>query len=74
MPPRRGECGVRPPRSPAPGGGGRFNGVSCTDATDCTAVGVDGNGEPIYATETGGVWGPATEVTARGWRWLLQRA
>ena len=40
--------------------GGQFNAVSCTDATDCTAVGYDNNG-PIYATETAGVWGPATE-------------
>ena len=43
-----------------------FAGVSCTDATDCTAVGYDDHDEPFYAVETEGVWGPATEVTAPG--------
>ena len=41
----------------APGGSGSFAGVSCTQTTDCTAVGVDGSGDPIFATETGGVLG-----------------
>jgi hypothetical protein len=31
--------------------------VSCSDATDCTAVGNDDNNEPLYATETTGTWG-----------------
>jgi hypothetical protein len=39
-----------------------FVGVSCTDATDCTAVGYDGNGQPMYATETEGAWGTPTEI------------
>ncbi len=43
--------------SGTPGGGGYLEGVSCTSATDCTAVGFDRNGEPIYATESGGTWG-----------------
>ena len=46
-----------------PGGSGLFQGVSCTDASDCTAVGYDNNRQPIYATETGGTWGTPTEVT-----------
>jgi hypothetical protein len=50
----------------APGGGGYFTGVSCTDATDCTAVGADYNGQPFYVTETGGVWGTPTEISAPG--------
>jgi hypothetical protein len=51
---------------PAPGGGGSFSSVSCTDATDCTAVGQDNDGQAIYATETAGVWGPVTEISAPG--------
>ena len=47
----------------SPGGTGTFAGVSCSDATDCTAVGYDGNDQPIYATESGGTWGTATEVS-----------
>ena len=43
-----------------------LSGVSCTDATDCTAVGTYDNSEPFYATETGGVWGPGTPITAPG--------
>ena len=38
--------------------------MSCASATDCTAVG--GNGQPFYATETGGTWGTPTEVPATG--------
>jgi alpha-tubulin suppressor-like RCC1 family protein len=41
-----------------------FNSVSCTSASDCTAVGVDGNLYPIYAVESGGVWSDATDITA----------
>jgi hypothetical protein len=48
------------------GGAGHFLGVSCTDATDCTAVGYDNNSQPIYATETDGTWGTATVVTGSG--------
>ncbi len=36
--------------SDTPTGTGEFEGVSCTGASGCTAVGFDGNGEPIYAT------------------------
>jgi len=51
------------PGSVAPGG---FQAVSCTGVGNCTAVGYDGNHQPIYATESGGVWGTATEVLAPG--------
>ena len=44
------------------GGAGHFLGVSCADASDCTAVGWDFNSQPVYATETAGVWGAATVV------------
>jgi hypothetical protein len=43
---------------------GSFYGISCSDNTDCTAVGSDSNNVPIYATETAGVWGSATELPA----------
>jgi hypothetical protein len=48
-----------------------FDAIACTGAGDCTAGGgyVDGGGveangdqEPMAATETGGVWGPASEI------------
>lgn len=39
--------------------GATFNSVSCTVATDCTAVG-DG---PVGATESAGVWGPTTSFS-----------
>ena len=45
-------------------GGGNLTGVSCTDAKDCTAVGVAGvndNGPPDYVTESDGIWGPLTQ-------------
>jgi hypothetical protein len=67
-----GSVGAAPPPTLGPAteisapGGGYFNGVSCTDATDCTAVGGDDNGQPIYATETAGVWGLVTEVGILG--------
>jgi uncharacterized repeat protein (TIGR01451 family) len=48
--------------SGSPGGGGYLYGVSCSDATDCTAVGDDNNSQPIYATETAGTWGTPVEV------------
>jgi hypothetical protein len=35
----------------------QFRAVSCTDATDCTAV---GGGGPMFATETDGTWGSVT--------------
>ena len=36
--------------------------MSCVSVGACTAVGGDGNGQPIYALETGGVWGAPGEV------------
>lgn len=59
----------------APEDGGAFTGVSCTSVGNCTAVGYDYSGStgvhgqaelgyPIYATETAGKWGVATEVTS----------
>jgi hypothetical protein len=47
-------------------GPGSLAGVSCSDATDCTAVGRDGQGQPFYMTETGGVWGSPTELAFPG--------
>src|SRR5271168_3265875 len=50
-------------------GGGTFTSVSCTDPADCTAIGSEDTEVslgppyrqgPIYATESGGLWGPAT--------------
>jgi hypothetical protein len=43
-----------------------FSAVSCVRGGACTAVGGDGNGQPIYATESGGVWGTATELQTSG--------
>ena len=39
---------------------GQLYSVSCTALGDCTAVGY--NGWPIYATETGGLWGPVADA------------
>lgn len=52
-----------------PGGIGAFDAVSCTSALDCTAVGGTRGGtgaarQPIYAVETNGVWGKATEIVS----------
>jgi len=41
-------------------GGGQLLSVSCTDAADCTAVGVSGG--PIYVTKSAGIWGTPTEI------------
>ena len=41
--------------------GGAISSVSCSDATDCTAVG-GSKTEPTYATETHGAWGPVTQL------------
>ena len=45
-----------------------FSGVSCTSATDCTAVGqdFDENYGPFYITEAGGTWGTPTQIAASG--------
>ena len=39
---------------------GNFQGVSCSSANNCTAVGSDGSSQGMYATETNGVWGPVS--------------
>ena len=46
------------PKAPNADAGNLFS-VSCNDASDCTAGGFDG--APMYAKETAGVWGAATE-------------
>ena len=51
-------------RCPAQEVAASFSAVSCVAVGTCTAVGGDSNGQPIYATETGGVWGTATELPA----------
>ena len=48
----------------SPGGGGNLSSISCTSATICTAVGDDDNNEGMYVTESAGVWGAVTEITA----------
>jgi hypothetical protein len=53
---------VNPP-TPGAGLAGSFAAVSCVSVGSCTAVGGDSNGQPIYATETAGVWSTATELT-----------
>jgi len=64
-------AGVEVPVSPS----GTFEGVThedfvsgpgeCTSTTVCVAVGTS-NGEPIEATESGGHWGAAVQLTALG--------
>ena len=49
------------------GGQGNFNAVSCTSATECTAVGSNSAGATTYATESAGTWGPMTELGTAGW-------
>jgi Bacterial Ig-like domain (group 3) len=43
-------------------GEGVFNAVSCVDASDCAAVGDDG--QDIYAVESEGIWGPDIEASS----------
>lgn len=43
-------------------GGSGLTSVSCVDASDCTAVGQDAAGQPMFATETAGQWGPLSEL------------
>ena len=52
--------------SSSPDGGGQFYSVSCTAATDCTAVGIDADIQAVYAVEADGVWGPLTELSSPG--------
>ncbi|MGH9018604.1 MAG: hypothetical protein ACRDY1_12715, partial [Acidimicrobiales bacterium] len=49
-----------------PGTIGSFNGVSCPDATDCTAVGQDQHDEPVYSVTSDGTWAPGVEIVAPG--------
>ncbi len=51
------------PSTPGSGVAASFAAVSCVTVGACTAVGGDSNGQPVYATETDGVWGAATELT-----------
>jgi hypothetical protein len=53
------------------GAGGIFASVSCSDASDCTAVGIDEDSptfaaRPFYATESAGTWGAAIIVGGPG--------
>jgi hypothetical protein len=61
----------RTPTQIAAPNGGQFTGVSCTDPTDCTAVGVTNETStsgptPIAVTETNGVWGNALVFPSGG--------
>ena len=54
----------------SPTGQGALTAVSCFDATDCTAVGYDGDNDPIVVSETGGAWSTPSELfglPAGGW-------
>lgn len=46
---------------------GDYGGISCTSAGNCVMVGQyedsSGRQEPLVATESGGIWGPASEMT-----------
>ena len=46
-------------------GAGTLYSVSCSEAEDCTAVGYS-PAEPVYATGSGGVWGPVTGIASPG--------
>lgn len=50
--------------SNTPDGGGQLSSVSCTGASDCTAVGWDSSTQPITVTETNGVWGAPANLPA----------
>lgn len=53
-----------PPGAYSSAGGASFSSVSCSSATSCTAVGTGPLGaEPMFATESGGTFGPANFVT-----------
>jgi hypothetical protein len=59
---------------PAPPGGsentGPFTSVSCSGIEYCTAVGADGGSvgyEPLYSTETNGLWSTPSTLTPGGW-------
>jgi large repetitive protein len=57
------------PTDSSAGGPAGFTGVSCVDATDCTAVGQDfgpDNYQSFYQTETAGTWGTPTAIPGSG--------
>ena len=47
-------------------GGGSLYEVSCQDPGTCTAVGQDGNDEPMVDDETGATWASPTEIPVTG--------
>jgi hypothetical protein len=60
--PATSSVGTWGPISEFPGwSGGQASSVSCTSASDCTAVGTDGNDGSAIATKTDGIWAPAVD-------------
>ena len=53
---------------PEIGEGSPLASVSCSDALDCTAVGWDGNSDPLAVTKTDGNWGVPVELYPGGAR------
>ena len=51
---------------PEIGEGSPLVSVSCSDALDCTAVGNDGDSNPLAVTETDGSWGAPVELYPEG--------
>ena len=50
-----------------PGNGtGQFNGVSCAELGDCTAVGTTTDAQPFHAVEVAGTWRTAVEPESTG--------
>ena len=64
----QGASSLRPPSNADVDPNVFLGGISCWSAGDCTAVGGYtgplGSGRALVATETGGTWAQATEVTA----------
>ncbi len=50
----------------SPQRGGSLSGVSCTSPRNCTAVGTDGKGFPIYPTESNGMWPKVPRAPSMG--------
>jgi hypothetical protein len=48
------------------GSGALLTGVSCNDATDCTAVGQGAASRPFYVTEAAGSWGSPQDIAIPG--------
>jgi hypothetical protein len=51
--------------SGTPASTGDLTGVSCVDPSDCTAVGVDGNDQPIYASSSAAVVPTVSQVSPK---------